>query len=168
MENSLKQILKEQSLILFQNINATLEHIDDRWLTTTGFKWLPWKQLYHVIHSLDQWFINPYVYTHPEFHTPGLNSLADTNYDKHLSKEELQTYYEKVRQKVTTYLDSIDVTSLIEKPDNCQFTRFALILGQIRHTSYHIGFLHCCMYRDYEKLPVFKGLGPPMEPVKTE
>ena len=29
-----------------------------------------WKHLYHMLHSLDQWFINPEVYTDPPFHLP--------------------------------------------------------------------------------------------------
>ena len=37
-----------------------------------------WKYFYHMLYSMDRWYINPYDadYTNPEFHT---DTLADLN-----------------------------------------------------------------------------------------
>ena len=34
-----------------------------------------WKHVYHMLHSLDQWFIDPNEYSDPMFHTKDLNNL---------------------------------------------------------------------------------------------
>ena len=52
-----------------------------------------WKHLYHMLHSLDQWFINPEVYTDPPFHLPGLNDL-DTPSPTPLSRQTLEIILE--------------------------------------------------------------------------
>ena len=57
-----------------------------------------WKHAYHMLHSLDQWYINPNVYTEPDFHVPGLNSLYIAS-DKSLSREELMNYLEGIKTK---------------------------------------------------------------------
>ena len=156
--------LKNQSMILFENIEATIEKIDEDWLTKDSFRWRPWKQLYHMLHSIDQWFINPYIYKHPDFHQPGMNKLSDNSQDKQLTKQDLYSYFVSVKNKISSYLDTLTIQTLAEKPDKCKFTRLDLILGQFRHIMYHLGFLQSCMSIDNEELPEYRGLGPPMEP----
>lgn len=50
-----------------------------------------WKHVYHTLHSLDQWFINPMVYAQPPFHCPALNDL-DVVTEGYLSRDEIQRY----------------------------------------------------------------------------
>ena len=164
MEEKLLQSLRIQSGILFDNIKFTIDKINEDWYANNTFRWRPWKQLYHMLHSIDQWFINPYVYKHPDFHTPGMNSLKDSPEDKKISKQELYTYFVSVRKKMISYLDTLTLESLTKKPEKCPFTRLDLILGQFRHSMYHLGFLHSCLSSDNKELPEYKGLGPPINP----
>ena len=99
-----------------------------------------YKHVYHMIHSLDQWLINPRRYTEPSFHTPNLNNL-DVATDTALSGEELRTYFLQVSEKVCRYLDTLAEEDLLVQPDGCEWTRFTLILGQHRHLHSHMGML---------------------------
>ena len=57
-----------------------------------------------MLHSYDQWFINPDQYTEPEFHKPGLNSL-DIPSEKMLSREQLSDDLEYVKTKIKDFID---------------------------------------------------------------
>lgn len=101
-----------------------------------------WKHVYHMLHSCDQWFINPNKYTEPPFHEPGLNSL-DEHSEKTLSRDQLITYYESIRTKLAGYLNSLTDEMLVLPPERCKHSRLALILGQFRHLYAHLGNINC-------------------------
>ena len=99
-----------------------------------------YKHVYHMLHSLDQWFINPRRYEEPAFHIPNLNNL-DVATDMALSREQLHTYFLQVSKKTEDYLDTLTDSQLLEQPEGCEWTRFTLILGQHRHLHSHMGML---------------------------
>lgn len=99
-----------------------------------------WKHIYHMLHSLDQWYINPMVYAEPPCQRPGLNSL-DVPPDTRLSRPDIGRYFAAVSRKITAYDDSLTDAMLRQKPENCRWTRFELILGQYRHLHSHMGML---------------------------
>ncbi len=97
-----------------------------------------WKHVYHMLHSCDQWYINPNRYTEPDFHEPNLNSL-DIESGKVLSRQDLFQYLEAIRIKILAYLDSLTDDMLYEIPPDCNGNRLSLILSQIRHFYAHLG-----------------------------
>lgn len=97
-----------------------------------------WKHVYHMLHSCDQWFINPNEYTEPDFHVSGLNSL-DIPSEKVLSREQLSAYLESVRDKIMAYVDSLTDERLYEVPAGCKLNRLGMILSQYRHFYAHLG-----------------------------
>lgn len=99
-----------------------------------------WKHIYHMLHSLDQWYINPGVYTHPTCHTEGLNNL-DVQSSSRLSRKDIELYFNNVQNKIKEYNNALTDDALLEKPENCKWPRFALILGQHRHLHSHMGML---------------------------
>ncbi len=99
-----------------------------------------YKHVYHTLHSLDRWYVNPNVYTEPDFHADGLNDL-NTPAKEFVSREALRVYADQVETKINSYLDSLTEDTLNERPENCAYTRFELILGQHRHLDMHIGML---------------------------
>lgn len=99
-----------------------------------------YKHVYHTLHSLDRCYVNPFVYTEPDFHTEGLNDLNLPG-GAFLSRENLKTYAAQVKIKIIRYLDELTDEQLHDKPENCELTRFELILGQHRHLDMHIGML---------------------------
>ncbi len=60
-----------------------------------------WKHVYHMLHSLDLWFINPRDkdFTEPSFHEYDLNNL-DMLTEKELTRDELTGYYTNVKVKI--------------------------------------------------------------------
>ena len=64
--NELISLITRQTIILFANVEETMKAIDERQLDKAGsWGWPLGEQLYHLLHSLDLWFINPYDYTEP-------------------------------------------------------------------------------------------------------
>ena len=45
--------------------------------------------------------------------------------------------------KINQYLDTLSDEMLYEKPNGCNYTRLALVLGQYRHLNCHLGNINC-------------------------
>jgi len=99
-----------------------------------------WKHIYHTLHSLDMWYINPRKYSEPSFHIENLNNL-DVETEKLLSREELKHYYKLIEKKINQYINSITDDILLTKPESCEWTIFTLILAQYRHLHTHMGMI---------------------------
>lgn len=101
-----------------------------------------WKHIYHMLHSLDQWFINPRdpAFREPPFHERDLNNL-DVVSGKALTRQQLNAYLRQIRKKIGAYLTDLKEEDLLQKPVNCEYTRFTLILAQFRHLHTHMGIL---------------------------
>ncbi len=99
-----------------------------------------YKHVYHTLYSLDRWYISPNVYTEPNIHADGLNDL-NTPAKEYLSRDTLNGYADQVEAKINTYIDCLTEETLKDRPDDCAYTRFELILAQHRHLDMHIGML---------------------------
>ncbi len=99
-----------------------------------------WKHIYHMLHSLDQWYINPRVYAQPPFHEKGLNNL-DVQSNVHLGRGEIARYFHEVARKIIAYNDSLTDDILLQRPERCEWDRFTLILAQHRHLHSHMGMI---------------------------
>ena len=135
MRRELVETIKESTKVLFLNFETTLKTCDMDYVLCD----MPiWKHCYHTLHSLDQWFINPYEYTEPPFREDKLNSL---NYlgEKVLSRGELTDYFKTIQVKLLAYLDSLNDEDLYEIPKGCKYNRLEHVLGQFRHFHCHMG-----------------------------
>lgn len=120
-----------------------------------------WKHVYHTLHSLDQWYINPSVYDEPAFHTTYLNSL-DIKTDGFLSKKQLINYNRDISVKILSYLASLKEEQLLQKPPKSNYTRLQLILAQHRHLDMHIGMLMGFTIADTGLWPRVMGIANPL------
>lgn len=125
-----------------------------------------WKHIYHMLHSLDQWYINPRVYTEPSFHETDLNDL-DAVSEKRLSREEIGLYYGAVKAKIAAYNAALTDETLLQRPERCEWTRFTLILAQHRHLHSHMGMLMGFLIEDTGKWPKTLGLTHPIPENET-
>ena len=116
-----------------------------------------WRYIYHTIHSCDKWFINPVKHNEPWLHGVNLDKV-DEKCDKVLSDKELFEYFEYVKEKTLRYLGELNDDNLLERPENCEFTCFELILGQFRHFMCHIGILNGITIATEGKYPRVRGL----------
>ena len=151
--------IRNQTRQIFQNIEILLEVIpaDEFDTIKGGFK--TWKHFYHLIHSLDRNFIDPGNYVEPEFHKKNLNIIYLEDENK-LTKDEIEKYYENVRNKVQEYLNELKDETIEDKIifNGMELTKIELILAQLRHVFYHVGYLHCCIKIEKGETPEYIGL----------
>lgn len=110
---------------------------------TSGLAGRPSGQhIYHMLHELDQWFINPDDpdFVEPPVHHPHLQNLSIYP-AAHLDRRQIDDYFYTIKAKLSLYLTSLHDEDLLQRPENCTWTRFTLILAQFRHWHLHLGML---------------------------
>ena len=166
MEKNLVSIIRSQSTQLFKNTEYLFDYVDNRLLAEKICKWPLWRQLYHLLHSMDQWFINPYMYKDQREDGYNIAALSSDCNRPPLTKEELFEYYRMIKGKVGDYLGSLKEASLSEYPEGSKFTRLDLVLGQFRHIMFHIGMIHGCILMKNGEIPNYVGLAAPVKPIE--
>ena len=142
--------IRRQTEIMFVNADIMLKTCNLDFLLCD----MPiWKHVYHMLHSCDQWFISPFEYDkEPDFHEPNLNSL-DFPSEKVLSREQLTSYLETVKEKILGYIDTLTDERLYEIPKGCASNRLGLILSQYRHFYAHLGNINATTIMETNKWP---------------
>ena len=154
MNNELVYAIKKQTEVLFQNANIMLQTCNLDFILCD----MPvWKHVYHMLHSCDQWFINPYHFVEPDFHEPNMNSL-DIMTEKVLSRKDLLQYLEDIQVKILEYINSLSDEMLYEIPLDCTINKFSLILLQYRHFYAHLGNINATTIIETNKWPRVIGL----------
>ena len=115
-----------------------------------------WKHVYHMLHSCDQYFINPHEYTEPTFHELNLNSLNIMT-EKVLTREDLNKYCDDVCNKIMQYIDSLTDETLCEVPQGYRSNLLSLILSQYRHFYAHLGNINATTIIETNKWPRVAG-----------
>jgi hypothetical protein len=159
MENNLTRVIINQTQLLFRNVEVTLDYVEEDRLDKPGtWAWPLREQIYHMLRSLDQWYINPENYPGPELvWTPAVP--PGTRETKPPTKTELTAFFESTKRKINTFLTNLSDESWNEYPENSQYTRLDLILGQNRHLMYHLGVIHGCLRTESGgKSPEYMGL----------
>lgn len=118
-----------------------------------------WKHVYHMLHSLDLWLINPRdkEYKEPSIHEKDLNNL-NMHSAKKLSRDEIEKYYSEIKVKIESYLNTQKDEYLLQMPPDCEYTNFTLILAQHRHLHSHMGMIMGFIICDANKWPRVIGL----------
>lgn len=149
-------VIKDQTQRSLWSLHNVIDCIpDDMW--GKPYCGVPiWKHVYHTLHSLDRWYINPNEYEEPEFHLDSLNDL-NTPAKGFLFRNTLEEYVKTVEERISAYLDILTEEALQKKPEQCAFTRFGLILAQHRHLDMHIGMLMGFVIAETEVGPRFWG-----------
>jgi hypothetical protein len=154
MNNELVYAIKKQTEILFQNANIMLQTCNLDFILCD----MPiWKHAYHMLHSCDQWFINPHHYIEPDFHEPNMNSL-DIMTEKVLSRKDLLHYLKDIQVKILEYINSLTDEMLYEIPLDCTTNKLSLILSQYRHFYAHLGNINATTIIETNKWPRVIGL----------
>ena len=147
-------IIKKQTEILLRNVRNALLTAD---LEQRADGIPNSRYLYHAIHSLDKWFINPYDYTEPTGFPEGFDKL-DEEFEITVSRGQLEEYFDIVSHKIMDYLTEITAEMLAEKPPDCKYTRLELILGQFRHAMCHVGIVMGMAMAEGKDCPQYVGV----------
>ena len=164
MDKIIRQI-KDQTEINFINIRdqievAELEAVFDG---VNGSRYI-----FHNLHSMDRFFINPvsYVYEGEKlFGIPENLSVISTAREGYvedtsivISREKLLAYFEYVKSKIEKYFAQLTGDQLLQKPEGCEHTRLELILGQFRHQMWHVGLSSAITFEGKKIWNEFTGL----------
>lgn len=118
-----------------------------------------WKHIYHMLHSLDLWFINPRDcnFEEPFFHEKDLNNL-DVISSKNVTREEMNIYFAQIENKIESYIKQLQDEELLEMPKACEYSKFTLIMAQYRHLHSHMGMIMGFIIADTGLWPRVVGL----------
>lgn len=155
-------IIEEQTRRALWEVKNVIDCVPEN-LWNKAYSDMPcWKHIYHMIHSLDLWFINPrdQEFQEPSFHEKDLNNL-DVISDRRLSREEINQYFDDVKKKIFIYLSQLKEELLLEFPQGCEYCRFTLILAQFRHLHTHMGMIMGFIIDDENLWPSVLGLEMP-------
>lgn len=158
-ESSLCSILEDQTRRALWEVKNVMDCIPDKGWDAPYAQMPMWKHVYHMLHSLDRWFINPrgLDFREPDFHEPDLNNL-DVPAHKRLTRQQLEQYLDQTSDKVLEYIAQLKDNSLLEYPPHSEYTRFTLMLGQLRHLHTHMGMLMGFLVADENRWPYVLGL----------
>lgn len=161
--NSQVSIIYDQTVRALWEVKNVIDCVPDELWNKLYCEMPLWKHIYHMLHSLDLWFINPrdINYAEPEFHIKDLNNL-DVITEKTLTNLEITNYYNQISDKIKNYLSSLNDKELSEYPENCEYSRFTLILAQFRHLHTHMGMIMGFIIDDTGMWPRVLGLENPM------
>lgn len=157
-QKSCVNIIKDQTQRAMWEVKNAIDCVpDDMW--SAQYCEMPlYKHIYHMLHSLDQWFINPFCgYKEPEIHIENLNNL-DVKTDKFISRDEINQYFNGIRIKIENYINGLTDDDLLKYPENSEYTRFTLILAQHRHLHSHMGMIMGFIIQATGKWPAVLGL----------
>ncbi len=141
-ENLLVEIIKDQTYRALWEVKNVIDSVPNELWNKEYCEMPCWKHIYHMLHSLDLWFVNPgdKDYTEPDIHEKDLNSL-DVIPSKYLLREEINHYFSDIDIKIKTYLSQLTDDQLLDSPPDCEYNRFTLILAQFRHLHSHMGMI---------------------------
>ncbi len=165
MDNKFTKVIRYQTDRALWEIKNVMDCVPDNLWEKEYCDAPMWQHIYHMLHSLDVWYINPNDdnYTEPEIHRENLNNL-DIKPDKFalLSRDDINNYYQKIKDKLNVYLSDLNDVKLLEKPGKCAYDRFTLILAQFRHLHSHMGMIMGFIIDDTGLWPRVLGLQRPI------
>lgn len=161
-QNTLTDIIEDQTNRALWEVKNVIDCIPEE-LWNKEYCAMPcWKHIYHMLHSLDLWYINPRDpnFQEPPIHKKDLNNL-DVASDISLSRRNINSYFSSVKEKIEGYISELTDEQLLEFPSDCEYSRFTLILAQFRHLHTHMGMLMGFIIDDTGLWPRVLGLEKP-------
>ena len=161
-QDNLIEIIEEQTNRALWEVHNVINCVPDDLWHKKYFDMPCWKHIYHMLHSLDLWYINPKDsnFQEPNIHEKDLNNL-DIVSNKVLSKKEINTYFTSIEKKIRIYVSELTDEQLLEHPADCDYCRFTLILAQFRHLHSHMGMIMGVVIDDTGLWPRVLGLENP-------
>lgn len=145
MEEIIKQIKMQQD-INFKNIRDQINCADLE-ATMDGIN--NSRFIFHYLHSMDKFYINPSDYEYEGEKLFGLpENLSIISESRNgfvkdettvISREKLLKYLDFIQEKITKFFETLTFEKLLEKPNGSDYTHLELILGQFRHMMWHTG-----------------------------
>ncbi len=161
-QNTLTEIIKDQTERALWEVKNVTDCVPDEMWNREYCEMPCWKHIYHMLHSLDLWYINPRDkdFTEPAIHEKDLNNL-DVVSEKELSRKEIEDYLVEITAKIRKYISQLSDEQLLDNPQDCEYKKFTLILAQFRHLHSHMGMLMGFIIAETGLWPTVLGLERP-------
>lgn len=161
-QNTLVIIIEEQTNRALWEVKNVIDCVPDELWEKKYCEMPCWKHIYHMLHSLDLWYINPRDknFQEPAIHENDLNNL-DVFSNKSLLREEIESYFICIEKK-KKYISELTDEQLLEYPADCEYCKFTLILAQFRHLHSHMGMIMGFIIDDTGLWPKVLGLENPI------
>ena len=119
-ENHFTEIIEEQTKRALWEVKNVMDCVPDELWNKEYCEMPCWKHIYHMLHSLDLWYINPRdsSYQEPDIHEKDLNNL-DVISSKVLSRENINQYFHYINNKIQLYVSELRDEQLMEYPLDC-------------------------------------------------
>lgn len=106
-QNSMVCMIREQPQRALWEVKNVMDCVPDSSWNKLYCEMPLWKHIYHMLHSLDLWYMNPrdINYCEPDFHEEGLNNLNIISH-KQCSREDMNLYYQKIKHKIECYVST--------------------------------------------------------------
>ena len=163
MENQLTMVIKDQTDRALWEVKNVIDCVPDELWSREYCEMPLYKHIYHMLHSLDLWYINPNdpSYREPDIHIDSLNDL-DAKTERFITRTEINDYYTAVKNKITAYTNFLNDGMLNERPVDCSYSKFELILAQFRHLHTHMGMIMGFIIEATGQWPTVLGLERPI------
>ena len=162
-QNQLTPMIEDQTKRALWEVKNVIDCVPDA-LWDKEYCGMPcWKHIYHMLHSLDLWYINPRDsgFREPDIHEKNLNNL-DFVSSITLTREQINEYFICIDKKIQAYVSDLKDEQLMEYPLDCEYCRFHLILAQFRHLHSHMGMIMGFVIGDSGLWPRVLGLENPL------
>lgn len=168
-QSTLVQIIEEQTNRALWEVRNVIDCVPEELWSRKYCEMPCWKHIYHMLHSLDLWYINlrDKSFQEPAIHEKDLNNL-DARSQKVLSRKEIEDYLADIERKLQIYIFNLTDEQLSEYPPECEYCRFTLILAQFRHLHSHMGMIMGFVIDDTGLWPKVLGLEKPFPDGKYE
>ena len=158
-KKELVDIITDQTKRALWEVKNVIYCVPELYWDTKHCEMPMWKHIYHMLHSLDLWFVNPRdkEFKEPAFHKMHLNNLDVITEDR-LTRKEMEDYYSAIESKILLYLELLDDEELTKCPKDCEYNRFTLMMAQHRHLHTHMGMIMGFIIEDTGLWPRVVGL----------
>jgi hypothetical protein len=156
-------VIKDQTDRALWEVKNVIDCVPDELWSREYCEMPLFKHIYHMLHSLDLWYINPNdpSYREPDIHIVSLNDL-DVKTGRFITRTEINYYYMAVKNKITAYTNFLTDGMLNERPVDCSYSKFELILAQFRHLHTHMGMIMGFIIEATGQWPTVLGLEKPI------
>ena len=163
MENQLTKIIRDQTARAMWEVKNVIDCVPDELWSREYCEMPLYKHIYHMLHSLDLWYINPNdpSYREPDIHIDSLNDL-DAKTERFITRTEINDYYTAVKNKITAYTNFLNDGMFNERPVDCSYSKFELVLAQFRHLHTHMGMIMGFIIEATGQWPTVLGLERPI------
>jgi len=159
------QQLKRQQEINFKNMRDQIEMAD---LETVFDNENNSRYIFHYLHSMDRFFMNPNDYVYEGDKLFGIDenlSVIDpkrAGYVEDTSivipRDKLLKYLDYIEAKINAYFETLTAENLVEAPEGFVVSRLELILAQFRHQMWHVGLSSAITFNSKKEWNEFSGL----------